>query len=87
MSEEDFEEFKGLFSKQVAEIPLTTHIDALSLRIGTRNTLVSENIETIGDLVEMTEAKLRNIPNIGPKDLTCIIKESLAEFGLGLKKF
>lgn len=58
-------------------------IDEIELSVRSTNCLNGANIETIGELVVMTEAKLLQFRNFGKKSLN-EIKAKLSEMGLGL---
>jgi DNA-directed RNA polymerase alpha subunit len=55
----------------------------LDISVRTRNSLRSENIFYIGDLVQTPETELLKMPNLGKKSLT-EIKEALGDHGLEL---
>jgi DNA-directed RNA polymerase subunit alpha len=57
--------------------------DLAELSVRSRNSLQKENIQTVGDLVQRTEAQMLNIDNFGKKSLQ-EITEFLAEHGLQL---
>jgi DNA-directed RNA polymerase alpha subunit len=63
---------------------LLESIDALGLHIRTENCLLSENINTIQQLIETPALELFKIPNLGRKSLRDI-KDCLADKGLELK--
>jgi DNA-directed RNA polymerase subunit alpha len=58
-------------------------IDTLELSVRSLNSLKSERVKTIGDLVQKTENDLMKTPNLGRKSLN-EIKEALAAHGLTL---
>jgi len=58
-------------------------IDTLELSARSLNSLKSEGVKTIGDLVQKTESDLMKTPNLGRKSLN-EIKEALAVHGLTL---
>ena len=62
---------------------MNRRIDELRLTVRTLSILKAENIRCVGDLVQRTEADLRNIPQVGHKVLN-EIKEVLASHGLTL---
>jgi hypothetical protein len=58
-------------------------VNELDLSIRTAHCLRNDNIETVGDLVQKTEAEMLRTPNLGRKSLN-EIKEVLASLGLRL---
>jgi DNA-directed RNA polymerase subunit alpha len=58
-------------------------VDDLELTVRSANCLKAENIQYIGDLVQITEAELLKAPNLGRKSLT-EIKDVLATHALSL---
>ncbi|RLA08585.1 MAG: DNA-directed RNA polymerase subunit alpha [Gammaproteobacteria bacterium] len=58
-------------------------VDDLELTVRSANCLKAENIQYIGDLVQITEAELLRAPNLGRKSLT-EIKDILANHALSL---
>lgn len=63
---------------------LSQSVDDLGLNTRTRNCLVAENINYLGDLVQRNEIDLQKIPNLGRKSFN-EIKETLAQRGLRLR--
>jgi DNA-directed RNA polymerase alpha subunit len=59
------------------------NVSELELSVRTSNCLKNDNIITIGDLVQKTEADMLRTPNFGRKSLN-EIKEVLAQMGLHL---
>ena len=59
-------------------------IEELELGVRSYNCLKREGIQTVGDLVNKTEAELLNIPNFGKKSID-EVKEKLSERGLSLR--
>jgi DNA-directed RNA polymerase alpha subunit len=57
-----------------------------SLRLATRvtNTLLNNDLSTIGDIVAKTESEIWQLPHLGPTSLTQI-KAKLSALGLGLR--
>lgn len=62
---------------------LNKSIEELELSVRSYNCLKNANIQTIGDLVQKTEAEMLKTKNFGRKSLT-EIKEILADMGLSL---
>jgi DNA-directed RNA polymerase subunit alpha len=62
---------------------LATPIEDLDLSVRSRHCLDSENIRTVGDLVQHTEAELLKVRNFGKTSLT-EIKKKLASMNLSL---
>lgn len=62
---------------------LGSKIEELDFSVRTYNCLKKENINSIGELVRLSEKQLLEIRNLGSKSLT-EIQEKLAERGLGL---
>lgn len=65
------------------ESKLATQIVDLDLSVRASNCLSSANVNTVGDLVRMTEADLLNVRSFGKTSLR-EIKRKLSEMGLGL---
>ena len=65
---------------QVSEI-LNRSVEELELSVRSYNCLKNANIQTIGDLVQKTEAEMLRTKNFGRKSLN-EIKEILASLGL-----
>jgi DNA-directed RNA polymerase subunit alpha len=63
---------------------LSKSIDDLELTVRSYNCLKREGVETIRDLVKLSEQDLNNIRNFGVKSIE-EIKDVLAEFGLSLR--
>lgn len=59
-------------------------IEELELGVRSYNCLKREGVETVGDLVNKSEAELLNIPNFGKKSIE-EVRERLAERGLTLR--
>lgn len=86
------EEITALLRGDVAKEPqpkelsiLNESIDRFEFTIRTLNGLKSENIKTIGQLIEWEPRGILSIPNLGKKSLTEII-DCLANVGLSLAK-
>ena len=62
---------------------LNRSVEELELSVRSYNCLKNANIQTIGDLVQKTEAEMLRTKNFGRKSLN-EIKEILASMGLGL---
>lgn len=62
---------------------LTRSIDELDLSVRSSNCLKAENIQRVGDLIQLTETDLLRTPNLGRKSIG-EIKEVLASMGLTL---
>jgi DNA-directed RNA polymerase subunit alpha len=62
---------------------LTTPVEELDLTVRSRNGLEYDNIKTLGDLIQKSEADLIKIPNFGKRSLQ-EIKEKLQEWDLNL---
>ena len=69
--------------KKVLNPALLRSVDDLELTVRSANCLKSENIQTIGELVQMTEQDLLRAPNLGKKSLV-EINEVLNSFDLHL---
>ncbi len=76
------EEEKVEHDEELAE-KLETPIEALDLTVRSRNCLESINVETVGELVSMTEADLLKIRSFGKTSLREIMRK-LADMGLSL---
>lgn len=76
----DIPKFKEYFAL------LSKHIDELDLSVRSYNCLRRANIETIGQLIELTTNDVSQIRHITKKSLENI-EECLANLGLSLKKF
>ena len=63
---------------------LNRSVEELELSVRSYNCLKNANIQTIGDLVQKTEAEMLRTKNFGRKSLN-EIKEILANLGLGLR--
>jgi DNA-directed RNA polymerase subunit alpha len=59
-------------------------IEELELGVRSYNCLKREGVETVGDLIDKSEAELLNIPNFGKKSIE-EVRERLAERGLTLR--
>jgi DNA-directed RNA polymerase subunit alpha len=70
-------------SEQVGDLALT--IEDLNLTVRSYNCLKREGINTVGDLVQKSEAELMDIRNFGQKSIE-EVKEKLDELGLGLRE-
>ncbi len=70
-------------AKQIEADKLSLAIEELDISSRALNTLKKLGINTIGDLVKMTEDELKEAKSIGRKSLK-EIKEALAEYGLEL---
>ena len=86
----NFEEDTEEYSYQQAERPplprndqLDRSVDELELSVRSYNCLKNANIQTIGELVQKTEAEMLKTKNFGRKSLN-EIKEILASMGLSL---
>lgn len=62
---------------------LTQSVDVFEFTVRTKNHLLSENIETAGDLIKWSRIDLLKIPNLGRKSL-CEITDTLSRYGLSL---
>jgi len=62
---------------------IATSIEDLDLSVRSRHCLDSENIRTVGDLVQRTEAELLKVRNFGKTSLN-EIKKKLAAMNLSL---
>jgi DNA-directed RNA polymerase subunit alpha len=76
------EEVTSGVDEQTAEL-LNTSIDQLDLTVRSRNCLESHHIETVGQLVKMTEAELLKIRSFGKTSLN-EIRRKLSDMGLSL---
>lgn len=65
---------------------LSRSIDDLDLTVRSYNCLKREGVETVRDLVKLTEADLTNIRNFGVKSIE-EIKDVLQELGLSLRSY
>ncbi len=76
----------GIFTAVAEETDtvLDTSIDDLDLSVRSYNCLKRQGINTVGQLVECTEADLLNIRNFGAKSIE-EVKDKLQQMGLGLK--
>ena len=63
---------------------LNRSVEELELSVRSYNCLKNANIQTIGDLVQKTEAEMLRTKNFGRKSLN-EIKEILSNLGLGLR--
>ena len=59
-------------------------IEELEIGVRSYNCLKREGIQTVGDLINRSEAELMNIPNFGKKSIE-EVKENLEKLGLALK--
>ncbi|RJQ42707.1 MAG: DNA-directed RNA polymerase subunit alpha [Gaiellales bacterium] len=59
-------------------------IEELEIGVRSYNCLKREGIQTVGDLINRSEAELMNIPNFGKKSIE-EVKENLDKLGLALK--
>ncbi|MDH4140326.1 MAG: DNA-directed RNA polymerase subunit alpha [Coriobacteriia bacterium] len=77
---------EGIFTAVVEEqdTVLDTSIDDLDLSVRSYNCLKRQGINTVGQLVECTEADLLNIRNFGAKSIE-EVKDKLQQMGFGLK--
>lgn len=66
------------------QMPLNSPVDALDISMRSRNRLIANRIDTVGDLINCTEAKLKSIPNLGKASIENI-KTALARYGYELK--
>jgi DNA-directed RNA polymerase subunit alpha len=64
---------------------LALPVEELQLSVRSYNCLKREGVDTVGDLVQRTEAELMDIRNFGQKSID-EVKEKLTELGLGLKE-
>jgi DNA-directed RNA polymerase subunit alpha len=60
-------------------------VEELNLSVRSYNCLKREGINTVGDLVEKSEAELMDIRNFGQKSID-EVKAKLEELGLGLRE-
>jgi DNA-directed RNA polymerase alpha subunit len=63
---------------------LTQSIGIFEFTVRTKNCLLAENIETVGDLIKWSRVELLKTPNIGKKSLLEII-DALSSYGLSLR--
>ncbi len=72
---------------QAQEVPSDYQItiEELNLSVRSYNCLKREGINTVGDLVQKSEAELMDIRNFGQKSID-EVKQKLAELGLGLRQ-
>ncbi len=77
---------EGIFTEAIdeADAALETPIEELDLTVRSFNCLKRQGVNTIGQLVECTEADLMNIRNFGAKSIE-EVKDKLQQMGLGLK--
>jgi DNA-directed RNA polymerase subunit alpha len=77
---------EGIFAAVVDETDsvLETSIDDLDLSVRSYNCLKRQGINSVGQLVECSEADLLNIRNFGAKSIE-EVKDKLQQMGLGLK--
>src|SRR6266496_238023 len=71
------------YSVEAARLGQITDYDKLELSVRSYNCLKNANIQTIGELVQKSEAEMLKTKNFGRKSLN-EIKEILASMGLGL---
>jgi DNA-directed RNA polymerase subunit alpha len=64
---------------------LAITIEELNLSVRSYNCLKREGVNTVGDLIQKTEAELMDIRNFGQKSID-EVKGKLEELGLGLKQ-
>ena len=64
---------------------LAITIEELNLSVRSYNCLKREGINTVGDLVQRSEAELMDIRNFGQKSID-EVKAKLEELGLGLRE-
>ena len=82
--EEELEtESRGEEKPLIKNENLNRSVEELELSVRSYNCLKNANIQTIGDLVQKTEAEMLRTPNFGRKSLN-EIKEVLAQMGLHL---
>ena len=83
---EEIEEMPTIFEpeSEPESEELNRSIDDLDLTVRSYNCLKREGVETIRDLVKLSEVDLTNIRNFGVKSIE-EIKDVLAEFGLSLR--
>jgi DNA-directed RNA polymerase alpha subunit len=85
LSEADFTALEKLMEKALKHrAPVEESIDVLNLSARGSNCLRAENINTVGELIAMTEGQLLRTPNIG-RITVRLIKEALESRGLHLK--
>ena len=77
---------EAVFSEPVdeGEAVLDTPIEELDLSVRSFNCLKRQGVNTIGQLMECTEADLLNIRNFGAKSIE-EVKDKLQQMGLSLK--
>lgn len=77
---------KSIFTDPLSEQDtlLETPIEELDLTVRSYNCLKRQGVNTIGQLVELTEADLLGIRNFGAKSIE-EVKDKLQQMGLGLK--
>lgn len=80
----DAEIYRFQTANEAKELPMRDrHVVNLDLTCRTVNALLSENIITVGQLIQKTDNELLKIPNLGRKSLN-EVKECLAANGLQL---
>ena len=62
---------------------LEKNIEDLELTVRSLNALTQAGIDTVSDLVSMTEGELNSVKNLGKKSLS-EIKDKIRELGLSL---
>lgn len=84
--DEELEEMPTIFEpeKEPESEELSKSIDDLDLTVRSYNCLKRENIETVRELVKLSEQDLTNIRNFGVKSIE-EIKDKLADLGLSLR--
>lgn len=65
-------------------MPLNYPVDALDISVRSKNCLVMNGIETVGDLIQCTESKLQSIPHLGKVCMNDIIS-ALAKYSYELE--
>ena len=84
IEEELKEEVVEEIPEQTNESELNTTIEELDLSLRSFNCLKRAGYDTVGDVIEQTEAELKTIKNFGKKSLE-EVKDKIHEMGLSLK--
>ncbi|HQQ56950.1 MAG TPA: DNA-directed RNA polymerase subunit alpha C-terminal domain-containing protein, partial [Mesotoga sp.] len=74
-------------TEEVDSNPLTSkRVEELDLSVRSLNCLKRDKINTIGDLIDKTEADLLKIRNFGEKSMLEVVKKLRDKFNIILKK-